>query len=63
MAVRLRFPRGGSFPVLRQFTRDGAAVDITGKTLSAFLKYSPQDADADAIAKKLTEAGAKVEVK
>ena len=50
MAVRLRFPRGGSFRVLRQFVRDGQPVDLTGATLSAFVKYSPEDADADAIA-------------
>lgn len=50
MSVRLQFPRGSSFSFLRQFVRDGAPVDITGKTLSAYLKNSSVDADADKIA-------------
>lgn len=49
MATRLRFPKGSSFSFLRQFVRDGAAVDISGGTVTGYLKYSPDDDDADAI--------------
>lgn len=50
MPLRLKFPRGSGFSFLRQFVRDGLAVDLTGATLAAFLKYSPDELDADAIA-------------
>lgn len=50
MSVRLQYPRGGSFSFSRQFIVGGETLDLTGCTLEAFLKYSPEDADADAIA-------------
>jgi len=50
MSTRLKFPKGSSFSFIRQFIRDGDPVDITSATLSAYLKYSPDDADVDAIA-------------
>ncbi len=50
MSVRLQFPRGGAFSFTRQFVAGGAPLDLTAATLVAYLKYSPDDADADAIA-------------
>jgi len=50
MSVRLQYPRSGSFSFQRQVVVGGAVLDLTGCTLASYLKYSPDDADADAIA-------------
>lgn len=50
MATRIKFPKGSTFSFLRQFMRAGDPVDLTGATLAAWLKYSPDDAVADVIA-------------
>lgn len=50
MSVRIQFPKGSAFSFTRQFTNGGSPLDLTAATLVGYLKYSPDDADADAIA-------------
>ena len=45
MATRLKFPRGSTNYLLLSWVRDGAALDLTGATLEAWLKPTPEDAD------------------
>ena len=40
----LKIARGSDVYLLLAWTRDGAALDLTGATLSAWLKHSPDDA-------------------
>lgn len=47
MSVALSFPKGSQRAYLLSFP---VGIDLTGATLSAALKYSPDDADSDAVA-------------
>lgn len=50
MSIRLQFPRGGAFSFTRQFVVGGSPLDLTAATLAGYLKYSPDDAVAAALA-------------
>ncbi len=50
MSTGIKIPRGADSYFHLAFTRAGAAADLTGATLAAWLRYSADDAAADAIA-------------
>jgi hypothetical protein len=48
MATRISIPRGSTVYFLLSWTRDGAALDLTGAALSAFIKATPETPDCAA---------------